>query len=224
MKKVVLIILGVLSVIFGLLLLIGEAPIGGIVFVLIGAGLFFLAKKSTKKPAAVASMPQAVPQQVSTPESKPEPKPAGSKKENHRVAGVSYRPHEIESIGSANNYFETNKSEMIEDGIIDEKIWEYSFSPKNVELVPEPDNEHDPNAIKVVIDGVHVGYIKSGSCAHVKKLMQEDKIESITANIGGGRYKVVYEDYDDENDKEVYRFEAGETDSYSIELTFNVKE
>ena len=224
MKKVILIILGVLSVIFGLLLLIGGAPIGGIVFVLIGAGLFFLAKKSTKKPAAVASVPQAVPQQVSAPESKPAPKPAGSKKENHYVAGVSYRPHEIESLGSANNYFETNKSEMIEDGIIDEKIWEYSFNPQKVELVPEPDNEHDPNAIKVVIDGVHVGYIKRGSCAHIKKLIQEGKIEGIEAEIGGGRYKVVYEDYDDENDKEVYRFEAGETDSYWVELTINVKE
>jgi HIRAN domain len=26
-------------------------------------------------------------------------------------------------------------------------------------LVPEPDNEHDPNAIKVVVCGRHVGYV-----------------------------------------------------------------
>ena len=77
-------------------------------------------------------------------------------------------------------------------------MYQFDFYPSNVQLIEEPENEHDPNAIKVVIDGVHVGYIKAGSCSHVKKLLRENKISSISAEISGGKYKMLVpgDDYD----------------------------
>lgn len=32
-----------------------------------------------------------------------------------------------------------------------------------VEIEPEPDNPHDPNALKVLVSGEHVGYVPRGS-------------------------------------------------------------
>jgi hypothetical protein len=37
------------------------------------------------------------------------------------------------------------------------------------ELIPEPDNEHDPNAIMVCIDGVCVGYLSRRNAARYNK-------------------------------------------------------
>jgi hypothetical protein len=64
--------------------------------------------------------------------------------------------------------------------------------------VPEPENPHDPKAIKVLVDGVHVGYIKAGSCAHIHKLIRENRIQKIVPRIVGGKYKELYcfDEYD----------------------------
>lgn len=48
-------------------------------------------------------------------------------------------------------------------------------------MIEEPDNPEDPNAIKVVMDGEPIGYIKAGSCARVKKLIREERIVFGTA-------------------------------------------
>lgn len=38
-------------------------------------------------------------------------------------------------------------------------------------LVPDPDNQHDPNAIKIVVDDVLVGYVPAEECSSVRKLL-----------------------------------------------------
>ena len=80
------------------------------------------------------------------------------------------------------------------------------------------DKSDDPKAIKVVIDGMHVGYIKSGSCAHVKNLLKSGRIQRITADIMGGPYKLLY--FDDSEDK--YELEKGER-GLSIEIHIILK-
>lgn len=161
---------------------------------------------------------------VFTPVEIPAPLKPEAKEETLRVAGVSFRKKEIESLAKENYEYDLSKRELIDEGLVDEKVWEYDFFPEVIELIPEPDNEEDPNAVKVVIDGAHVGYIKSGKCTHVKKLLAADKILNISAEITGGKYKYVREDYDDYKDKETYELETGETDSYSIALTLKIKE
>lgn len=141
----------------------------------------------------------------------------------YHVAGTSFRESCIELLGSKNADYDMTKKELTDFGMTDERIWEYEFDPSNVELIPEPENPHDPNAVKVIVDGEHVGYIKKGSCKHILKLIAEDRILRIDCEIGGGNYKIVSEEYDDEKDKEVYTLERDKT-NFFVTLTIREKE
>ena len=143
------------------------------------------------------------------------------KTENHHVTGTSYRQKEIESLGEENPIYEYSKRELIDEEYEGEKVYYYDFNPSTVELIEEPDNKFDPNAVKVVIDSVFVGYIKKGSCTHVKNLLKSGRIAKIDAEIHGGKYKLLYSEYDEDKDKEVYEVETGESNYYvTVEIKY----
>ena len=119
------------------------------------------------------------------------------KEETHKVAGVSFRQDAIKALGVKNPDYAKTKRVLQDEGLVDEWVYEYDFAPQKVELQPEPDNPHDPKAIKVVVDGTLIGYIKAGSCAHIHKLLREDRILRIACFIGGGKRKMIIEDEDD---------------------------
>ena len=104
----------------------------------------------------------------------------------------------IESIGIENYEFDYSRKDFLEIFSEGQRIYKYLFAPKSVVLEEEPDNKYDKNAIKVIIDGVHVGYIKKEDCIHVKQLIDSKNIISIDATIYGGKYRYYYEDYDDD--------------------------
>ena len=135
----------------------------------------------------------------------------------YRVAGTSFRSNAIASLGEENDDYGASKRDLIDEDMIDEEIYQYRFHPQKVELVPEPGNEFDPNAVKVIVDGVHVGYIKKGACTHIKNLLAEDRILNINCKIGAGKFKIITEDYDPEKDKDVYTLERDERE-YWVEL------
>lgn len=146
-----------------------------------------------------------------------------TKCEVHHVAGTSYRQTAIKSLGSINDDYRLSKKDFIDSYDEYDKVYELEFWPRNVELIEEPDNEYDPNAIKVVIDGVHVGYIKKGSCSHVKKILCSDKLQSISAEICGGNYKYYVCEYDEDKDKDVYTIEKRST-NFFVSVEISVKE
>lgn len=111
--------------------------------------------------------------------------------QGHKVAGCDYRQAEIKSLGKINPDYSLKKNELIKKKMLDIKVYEYIFPKYSAELVPEPTNEHDPNAIKVIIDGVHVGYIKKGSCTRIHNLINSGGIKGIEAILYGGNYKEV---------------------------------
>lgn len=117
----------------------------------------------------------------------------GVKKEKHKVAGVSFRQDALKALGKKNPDFAKTKQQLQKEGLTDKWVYEYTFAPEKVELIHEPDNPYSENgkAVKVVVDGQHIGYIKSGSSAHVLKLVQEDRIQGIDCFIGGGKSKIV---------------------------------
>lgn len=117
--------------------------------------------------------------------------------ERHRVAGINYRTNVVKALAVENPDYWKTKKQLIAAGLVDLSVYEYNFDPMKAELVPEPDNPHDPKAIKVIVEGQHIGYIKSGSCAHVHKLLQAGQIARVTCQIGGGRYKYLAQDEDD---------------------------
>ncbi len=123
------------------------------------------------------------------------------------VAGITHYEKNIRLLSIENPDYSMSKHECVECCMTDIKIWKYSFHTVAVELIPEPTNEHDPNAIKVVVDGMHIGYIQADCCQYVKNLLETNSIRRISCNIGGGPYKCISEDYDWEKDKEIYTVE-----------------
>ena len=161
--------------------------------------------------SSVSVPPNSAPETSVSPSGTTDVRPKSIKKENHKVAGTSYRQSEIKSLGSENIDFSFSKRDLEDCYSEYEKIYQLEFDPRNVELVEEPDNQHDPNAIKVIIDGVHVGYIKKGSCTHVKNLMNSNKISRITADISGGKYKELIPD---DEDYDSFSLERGSIDFF----------
>lgn len=129
------------------------------------------------------------------------------KTEKHHVAGTSFRLADIEGLLSENAAFYWSKKELVDAGYIEERVYKIGPYYGTAELVPEPENPHDPKAIKVMVAGVHVGYIKAGSCAHIHKLIREERLKKIEVEIKGGDYKIVFENYDDYTEKSTYSLE-----------------
>lgn len=136
----------------------------------------------------------------------------------YRVAGTSFRVESIMNLAEENLAYDYSKKELIDDCMVNERVWQYDFDPTDVKLVPEPGNPEDPNAIKVIVDGEHIGYIKAGSCAHIQKLLKGNRILSISCEITGGPYKYISEDYDEDKDKDVYVLQRGNA-NFSASLT-----
>lgn len=135
----------------------------------------------------------------------------------YHVTGMSYYMDGLMSLAVENDEYDYSKKEIVDNFMYDESIYRYSFYFDTIELIPEPENPYDKNAIKVVIDGEQVGHIKAGSCAHLLKVIKEDRIHKISCTIGGGPLKRVISDYDDEKDKDVYTLER-ETRPYFVIL------
>lgn len=119
--------------------------------------------------------------------------PAGPRAtfERHKVAGTTYHLDAIMELAEDNPDYDMTQREIIDAGMEEERIYQYTFPDSPVELVDDPDNEQDPNAIKVLVAGQHIGYIKRGSTGRIHKLQRSGRVLGITAEIYGGRYKVV---------------------------------
>lgn len=181
------------------------------VFFSIPAHLTRKIKEITQTPAAPPS-----PQRPAVPVS-PAPQPAPDNVKTYRAVGMSYRLDALLSLGVRNEDYHKSVKELVAEELTEESIYEYEFYPVKAELVPDPDNPQDPNAIKVVVDGVHVAYIKAGSCAHLLRVIRENRVKKIDCKIRGGKYKYVSCEYDDERDKETYTLERNER-PYTVTL------
>ena len=147
------------------------------------------------------------------------PKPViPTKTENFKVAGITSYMDNLMELAYDNPDYSLTKREIIDDVMYDEKIYEYEFSVGKVSLIPEPDNEHDSNAVKVVIDNIQIGYIKKGSCSHVKNLLASGRVTDIDCSICGGKFKVVWE-REDEYVLERGKYNYGAT----VEITYKLE-
>ena len=116
------------------------------------------------------------------------------KREHFRITGTQYYQDDfVEQLGSYNYDYDEKASDLKESYDVEDKIYQYDFSNLKAELVPEPENEHDPNAVKVIVNGIQVGYVKKGSCSRVKNLMKSPDFVRTDVEITGGRYKQIIE-------------------------------
>ena len=135
-----------------------------------------------------------------------------------KVAGLSYHLDDLWSLEQPNDDYDMAKRAIIEDGLEDEKIYKTFWMIGKTELIPDPDNEYDPNAIKVLMDGKLVGYVPKDETAEVKKLLDSGLIKHIASDVTGGNYKIVHSDYDLEKDKDVSEMEK-DKDPYEAFIT-----
>ena len=147
----------------------------------------------------------------------PQAKAPDAKVVTHKVAGANYHQKELLAMGRKNPDYELGKRDLLKKWRAGVTVYEYTFSPKKAELVPEPENPHDPKAIKVLVDGVHVGYIKAGSCAHIHRLIRENRIQRIEPKIFGGKYKALYSYDAAASRSDDFEFEKG-TAPFSVSL------
>lgn len=162
-----------------------------------------------------------VPQRSAQPAQKKAPKiplpdcPYSEK--TYRVTGVHHYEDGILTLASADPCYDLSKQELIEANLVDTTVWKYHFASERAEVIPEPENPYDKNAIRVIVDGVHVGYIKAGSCAHLLKVLSEGRVLGICCEIGGGPYKMVVEE-DSDDDRPEYSLEKDES-PFHVTLT-----
>lgn len=220
MKGILFIVLGVvLTAMSLLLLLISRRALAGIALGILAIVYGRKEWKSSReiKAARAASKQQAVIPEAPAPDPEPKPERTFSKMETHRIAGTSFHESEIPELMIENGDYDMTAAELIDAGYEDERVYKYSETDCKASLEPEPDNQYDPNAVKVFADGVHIGYIKKGSAAHVKKLLEEDRIRSMSLTITGGPYKMAYLNEDDRP-----RIEK-DTQNFSAKLDIFVK-
>ena len=123
-----------------------------------------------------------------------EPVNTTKKVEKFNIAGTSFREADIiKNFAEENEDYKLPAKQLKED-FEGERVYKYDFLTAVPELRPEPDNEYDPNAIAVYSDGIQIGYVKKGSTAHLRKVLENRKIISIKLNISGGDYKEVFDD------------------------------
>lgn len=104
-----------------------------------------------------------------------------------QVAGTYYKKNEISSIMSGNRMYSLPNDVFIQKVEEGKRVYRFKYRRTTAFLIPEPTNPHDSNAIKVMIDNVHVGYIPSDLCSDFKRIIK--KTSQLEAAIHGGDYK-----------------------------------
>lgn len=125
------------------------------------------------------------------------------------VAGVNYRMDQVIKLATPMKKWDMTNEELMRK-YSNKKIYRYFFTNEPVVLVPEPTNQHDPNAIKVMINNIHVGYVPKEDCARVKGFIQAGNY-TLSAYITGGEYKIIYD----------IKSAAQFSDPVSIEITIS---
>lgn len=125
--------------------------------------------------------------------------------ETFELPGAYHHKASIAKVANINPDWRKTCKTLINEEKDNKKIYRFMRTTKKAELVQEPDNPHDKNAVMVLVDGEKVGYISAEENIHVIELMKSNAIKGVSATITGGGYKIVYSE--DEMEK-------GETGPY----------
>lgn len=120
-----------------------------------------------------------------------------------KVKGISYHQEAFsdlcqELIKESDDvpYLGYTSKEIKEELIFSDRFYKYSpFEIPDVEFIPEFDNKFDPNAVKIVVRGHHLGYVTKSKNRKVLRLTTDSNNEVIkNAEIYGGEYKDINPD------------------------------
>lgn len=122
------------------------------------------------------------------------PKDATRLQETFEIPGAFYHRTSIAKVANPNPDWRKSCKSLIKEGKANRKIYRFERTTKTAELVEEPSNSHDPNAVMVTVEGEKVGYISADEALHVKEIMRQHCLKSVTAVITGGEYKTITPD------------------------------
>lgn len=108
-----------------------------------------------------------------------------------KVAGVNYRMEQVYKLATPMKKWNMTNEQLLKQ-YPGKRIYKYYFTNEPVVLVPEPTNQNDPNAIKVMVNNIHVGYVPNDLCIIVRRIMQGSC--TLSSKFSGGEYKVVFDD------------------------------
>lgn len=176
MKKLNL-ILGIVCVVLGLIMFLISVPFA-IILILIGAFNIFLYFRAKNKP-----VPEPVAEAA-------EPLLDLDYDELEvRVAGFDFYQDELKELLYDENYEYTLSPKDFKEEVF-QRTYQYLTEYYPAKIVPEPENEHDPNALAVFVEGVRIGYIPRKDQNKVNAF----DTDTIEAEIYGGKYKELDED------------------------------
>lgn len=87
------------------------------------------------------------------------------------AVGVNYRLDDLLPLAEPSRTYTWDDDKLLQKYGDDQTIYKYFFNNLYGSLVPEPSNPHDPNAIKVELNNVHVAYVPADLCDDVKELL-----------------------------------------------------
>ena len=90
------------------------------------------------------------------------------------IAGINYKTKELAKISFETPDWKLSDEELLKKYGNSVTIYKHSHILTPVKLIPEPKNQHDPNAIKVVVAGQHIGYVPADHTAVVRRKMNEN--------------------------------------------------
>ena len=120
--------------------------------------------------------------------------PEEVKEELFRAAGTHYYLQNIAQLATANPDWKKTGKTLAKQGLSGQRVYRFQYINKPVKLILENDNPHDPNAVMVQIAGEKVGYISAEEAPHVREILSRRTVQFVSAFVGGGDYKEIYED------------------------------
>ncbi len=120
-----------------------------------------------------------------------------------KVKGIPYRQEAFSELcqklireSDDTPYLGYTSKEIKEELIFEDRFYKYlPFKIPDVEFIPEFDNKFDPNAVKIVVQGYHLGYVTKSKNRKVLRLTTDSNNEVIKyAEIYGGDYKDINPD------------------------------
>lgn len=120
--------------------------------------------------------------------------PEGAKEEIFNIAGTYYCLKNIAQLATPNPDWKKTGKSLANQGHAGGRVYRFSYVNKPVKLILENDNPHDHNAVMVQVAGEKVGYISADEAPHVREILSRRNVQYISAFVGGGDYKEIYED------------------------------
>lgn len=116
------------------------------------------------------------------------------------VAGWQFHQAALASLlWDENDEYKATKKELIEEYDAGDGDRFYQYAPESCDLgiVHEPDNPHDPAALKVFADGNFIGYVPRGNLKNLELVLSKPNVR-YSVEVYGGKFK--YLEYDGDDD------------------------